>query len=276
MTKFDTDTALVAGGEGVFEGRVSADWAIIMGANGGHLAAMILRAMQLTVPEPGWEPRTLTVHFARAPKDEPFTITTTVERTGRTMANVSARMTQNGKLVVLGIGILSASREGPEFSDISMPEVPPPDGSENVADRMDFAFGRNFDFRVAYGSPNEGDADRAELGVWMRLREPRAVDHLAATQLLDAFAPAVFAKMGRGGGGKAVPTVEMTFHYRETLPVPSDEPGAWHLGIFRTQTARGGFIEEDGWLWNENGILVAQARQLALLPHEAAAAPPRS
>jgi hypothetical protein len=41
----------------------------------------------------------------------------------------------------------------------------------------------------------------------------------------------------------------------------------WHLGIFRTQTARGGFIEEDGWLWSPGGVLLAQARQLALLPH---------
>ena len=46
-----------------------------------------------------------------------------------------------------------------------MPEVPGPDASENVADRMDFAFGRNFDFRIAFGSPNEAASERAELGV---------------------------------------------------------------------------------------------------------------
>jgi acyl-CoA thioesterase len=266
MTKFDTDTGLQQLSEGRFEGRVSPDWSIIIGANGGHLAAMLLRAMQMTVSEP-WDPRTLSVHFARAPLDEPFLIETTVERTGRTMCNLSARMTQDGKLVVLGIGILSAPREGPEFSEVSMPEVPGPDDCESVADRMDFAFGRNFDFRIAFGSPTEGDADRAELGVWMRLREARTVDHLAATQLLDAFAPAVFAKLGRGGGGKAVPTIEMTYHYREALPLPGDEPGTWHLGIFRSQVARQGFVEEDGWLWNPTGVLVAQSRQLALLPN---------
>jgi acyl-CoA thioesterase len=266
VTKFDADTALRRIDDGRFEGAVSPDWAIIIGANGGHLAAMVLRAMQMSVDDSKLEPRSLTVHFARAPKDETFEITTSIERTGRTMSNVSARMTQGGKLVVLGIGILSAPRTGPEFSDISMPDVPGPDASESVADRMDFAFGRNFDFRIAYGSPNEGSSDRAELGVWMRLREPRVVDHLAATQLLDAFAPAVFARLGRGGGGKAVPTIEMTYHYRESLPLAAGEAGAWHLGIFRTQTARQGFIEEDGWLWTADGVLLAQSRQLALLP----------
>lgn len=266
MTKFDTDTALNVLGEGRFEGSISPDWQIIIGANGGHLASMLLRAMRSTVGDAPLEPRSLTVHFVRAPKNEPFTIETSIERTGRTMSNLSARMTQNGKLVILGIGILSAKRDGTEFKDIAMPEVPSPEASENVADRMDFAFGRNFDFRIAYGSPNEGQSERAELGVWMRLREPRVVDQLVATQLLDAFAPAVFAKLGRGGGGKAVPTIEMTYHYRESLPLPDDAPGEWHLGIFRTQLARQGFIEEDGWLWNPSGVLLAQSRQLALLP----------
>lgn len=267
MTKFDDDTALRRIDENRFEGSVSSDWEIIIGANGGHLAAMLLRAMQETASDPELETRSLTVHFARAPKNEPFAIETSIERHGRTMSNLSARMTQDGKLVVLGIAILSVKREGPEFTELSMPEVPPPDASDNVADRMDFPFGRNFDFRIAYGSPNEGGSDRAELGVWMRLRERRIVDELAATQLLDAFAPAVFAKMGRGGGGKAVPTVEMTYHYRESLPLADDPPGQWHLGIFRTQHARQGFIEEDGYLWTPSGVLLAHSRQLALLPH---------
>lgn len=266
MTKFDDDTALNPVGEGRFEGRVSPDWQIIIGANGGHLAAMLLRAMQITVDDPTLEPRSLTVHFTRAPRNDPFAIAATIERTGRTMSNVSARMTQDGKLIALGIGILSAPRTGPEFSDIAMPDVASPEDSEHVPDRTDFPFGRNFDFRIAFGSPNAGASDRAELGVWIRLRVPRLVDHLAATQYLDAFAPAVFAKMGRGGGGKAVPTIEMTYHYRESLPVRDSVAGEWHLGVFRTQIARQGFIEEDGWLWDEHGTLLAQSRQLALLP----------
>lgn len=265
MTKFDEDTALETLGEGRFRGSVSPDWSIIMGANGGHLAAMLLRAMKLSC-DPGLEARSLHVHFARPPKDAPFEITTTIERTGRTMTNLSARMTQDGKLILLAVGILSAPREGPEFSDINMPEVIPPDRIEGVADRGDFAFGRNFDFKIAYGAPDEGTSDRAEIAVWMRLREPRGMDDLAATQLLDAFAPAVFAKLRRGGGGRAVPTIEMTFHFRESTPLADDEPGRWHLGVFRTQTARQGFIEEDGWLWTPGGVLVAQSRQLALLP----------
>lgn len=265
MTKFDDDTALRAIGDGRFEGWVSPDWSIVRGANGGHIAAILLRGIRLGVNDHTREPRSMTVHFARVPRSDAFVIETQIERTGRTMSNVSARFVQDGKVVALAIAVLSTDQRGPEFSDLAMPEVPRPEAIDAVTDREDFPFGRRFDFRRAMG-PEVGEiADRAELGVWMRLREPEAVDHVVATQLMDAFAPAVFAKLGTGGGGAGVPTVEMTFHFRESLPVPDDPPGSWHLGVYRTLHSRGGFIEEDGWLWNEKGVLVAQSRQLALL-----------
>ncbi len=265
MTKFDDETALTELDTGRYEGRISADWSIVRGANGGHIAAIVLRAMYSAVDDPSREPRSLTAHFARVPNNDRFEVEAIVERTGRTMSNVSARMTQDGKLIALAIGAFSSKRDGHDFSELTMPEVAPPGSLEVVADREDFPFGRQFDFRRALGpAPNER-SDRAEIGVWIRLREPQVVDHVVATQLLDAFAPAVFAKLGQGGGGAGVPTVEMTYHYRESLPLADAEPGDWHLGVFRTFTSRGGFIEEDGWLWSEDGVLVAQSRQLAIL-----------
>ena len=120
----------------------------------------------------------------------------------------------------------------------------------------------------AAGIPATRPSTRRTLVSTAPTGRPKAI---AATETalkdLDAFAPAVFAKLGRGGGGKAVPTVEMTYHFRESMPLPGDEPGTWHLGIFRTQLARQGFIEEDGWLWTPSGVLLAQSRQMALLPH---------
>jgi hypothetical protein len=37
------------------------------------------------------------------------------------------------------------------------------------------------------------------------------------------------------------------------------------LGRFLTRLARGGISEEDGELWSEGGVLLAQSRQLAIL-----------
>jgi acyl-CoA thioesterase len=277
MTKFDDDTALATISPGVYEGVVSPDWRIVVGANGGHIAAILLRGMVLAVADDQRTPRALNVHFVRPPKEAAVQVRVVVEREGRTMSNVSARMVQDDKLVALGMAAFSEPRSGPDFSDLRMPEVPPPeklepDGSQpetvriaRVADRIDFPFGHHFDILRALG-PLEGErSERAEIGVWMRLREPQVADHLVATQLLDAYAPAVFAKLGVGGGGSGVPTVEMTYHYREALPLTSAGPDDWYLGVYRTMTSSGGFIEEDGWLWHRSGSLVAQSRQLALL-----------
>ena len=265
-TRFDRDTALVRTADGVYEGRVDGGWRIVRGANGGHMAAIVLRGMMLHDADPDRAPRTLTVHFTRAPKDdEAVSVTVATERTGRTMSTLTARMEQEGKLVAIGLASFSKSRRGPEFAEISMPEVPPPGELEQVTDRPDFPFGRRFDFRRALG-PEPGErSDTAEHGVWMRLREPQMPDYVLITQLCDAWAPAVFARLGEGGGGAGVPTVEMTYHFREVLPQDAALPDDWYLGVFKTTLARGGFIEEEGWLWSSRGTLLAQSRQLAIL-----------
>src|SRR5438552_8853664 len=147
MTKFERDTSLREVGPGRYEGVVSPHWRIVRGANGGHLAAMLLRGMTMEVDDPQRAPVTYTAHFARVPREDLVEVDTSVERAGRTMSTVSGRLTQDGKVIVVGIAAFSTPRTGPDFSELRMPEVPPPDDVEPVADREDFPFGRQFDFR---------------------------------------------------------------------------------------------------------------------------------
>ncbi len=221
---------------------------------------MLLRAMSATVDDPERSPVTYTAHFARVPKETTVTLETTIERTGRTMSTVTGRMMQDGKVQIAGIAAYTTPRAGRDFSDISMPEVPRPDELEQSADRPDFPFGHHFDFR-----PVALTGEAAEVMLWIRPREPQPLDHFVVTQLADAFAPAVFVKLGAGGGGAGVPTIEMTYHFREPLPLAGARDDGFYLAVYRTLTSRGGFIEEDGWLWSADGTLVAQSRQLALL-----------
>ena len=261
MTRFERDTAVTPLGDGRYEATVSPDWRIVRGTNGGHLAAMLLRAMSATIDDPSRTPVTYTAHFARVPKETTVEIETTVERTGRTVSNVSARMLQDGKVQVVGLAAYSTARTGPDFADLSMPEAPRPEDLDQAADRGDFPFGHHFDFRQVPPS----DPSRAEVMLWMRLREPQPLDHPVIVQLADAWAPAVFVKLGAGGGGAGVPTIELTCHFREPLPLAGARDDDWYLAVFRTLTSRAVFIEEDGWLWSRSATLVAQSRQCALL-----------
>src|SRR5436190_13175023 len=101
MSKFERDTSVNEVEAGVFEGHVSRDWWIVFGPNGGFLAAMIVKAMGSAVDDHSRSPRSLTIHYTAAPAEGPVRIRTTIERAGRSLTTVSARMEQDGKLIAL-------------------------------------------------------------------------------------------------------------------------------------------------------------------------------
>ena len=56
-----------------------------------------------------------------------------------------------------------------------------------------------------------------------------------------------------------VPTVELTVHVRRR-PAPG-----WLVGRFATSDLAAGRMIEDGCLWDEQGHLIVQSRQIALV-----------
>ena len=67
-------------GEALFDATVADGWKAGRGPHGGYLAAMLLRALTETVDEPARTPRSLTIHYTRAPDPGPVTIATRIER----------------------------------------------------------------------------------------------------------------------------------------------------------------------------------------------------
>ncbi|HUA73696.1 MAG TPA: acyl-CoA thioesterase domain-containing protein, partial [Solirubrobacteraceae bacterium] len=95
-TVFDRDTAvspLSRAEEAVaFAAEVSPDWRAGRGPHGGYLAAMLLRALTEAIADPSRAPRSLTIHYARAPQPGPVRIAVRIERSGRSLSTLSARM----------------------------------------------------------------------------------------------------------------------------------------------------------------------------------------
>jgi acyl-CoA thioesterase len=261
---FDRETAVRPVGNGRYESDLDRAWWVHRGPNGGYLAAIVLRALTEAVGDPTRAPRSLTVHYAAPPGEGALEIATAIERAGRSLTSCSARLTQNGKLIGLALGAFSPARPGPEFSDLQPPAAPPFDESPVIEPPLDDPLTPDIAFRwenrmVRGGFPLEATGEAA-ITRWIRLPEGRVVDALVAAAITDAVIPAVF---GRVEEQIIVPTVDLTVHFRSSLPLPNAKPDDYVLADFRTNAVAEGFLEEDGEIWSRDRVLLAQSRQLA-------------
>ena len=92
-------------------------------------------------------------------------------------------------------------------------------------------------------------------------------DDRALVFTVDFFPPLVDnpAVFGRIDEQIIVPTVDLTVHFRSSLPLPDATPDDYVLAEFRTNVVAEGFLEEDGVIWSRDGVLLAQSRQLAAI-----------
>jgi len=200
-------------------------------------------------------------HYANPAGSGDVTIATSLDRVGRSMTTCSARVEQDGKLIAIALAAFSAPREGIEFCDLVMPQVP---GPQHYAARPippeSPAIAHRWETRWAIGHPPVPGAPRgarAVAGGWIRLPEGREVDAAVAAALTDAWIPPTFSRVEEP---VFVPTVDLTIHFRDEPPPAYD----WCFVRFVSRHGSGGFIEEDGEIWSRDGRLLAQSRQLAL------------
>ena len=266
-TRFDRDTAVTQLGPGRYQGRIDTGWWIINGPNGGYIAAILLRALLAEVADPLRAPRSLTTHYLRPPAEGPIEIHTVTERSGRSLTTVSARMFQGDKLMAIALGAFALARKGFEFVDRVMPALPPPEATVRIRDASPntVELQRRYDSRLGLGEPFGSGGKQALVGGWIRMEEPRLVDALAVAAFTDSFPPAVFTRAGPADSIGPVPTIDLTIHFRTTLPLPNAGPADRCAVVFTSTAAREGFIEEDSEVWSESGVLLAQSRQLALV-----------
>jgi acyl-CoA thioesterase len=258
---FDDDTGLSPAGDGRFEGSIGDRWWTPRGPLGGYVMAIILRGIQMAVDDASRQPRSLTVQFLRPPEAGPVTVVTTIQRSGRSLTNASARLEQGGETLALAVSALSGPWEGPLLDAAPMPEVDPPGErgtTPNPARDPKPPFLDLLSMQPRFGDAPFSGADNTLTGGWLGLVEERPVDALTVVVLADAWFPAPWPRL------KALapaPTIEMSVYFRAPLPLPD----SLLLGRFDSRLVRDGFFDENGELWAPDGTLVAQSRQLGLL-----------
>ncbi|HEY0517690.1 MAG TPA: thioesterase family protein [Solirubrobacteraceae bacterium] len=267
---FERDTAVQRrpGGDAtaaVFDANVTEGWKAGRGPHGGYLAAMILRALGETVDDEARSPRSLTVHYARAPQPGAVEIATRIERAGRSLSTLSARMEQDGRLIALVVSAFSVPWNGPELNDLPLPDVEPagPEREAGTARRFGApAFTEHLVLQPRFnGAPLSGERRAMLAGAWLGLAEERALDAPALAFFSDALIPSPYFALD---APVMAPTIDLTIHFRTSLPRPGDASDLVFAQV-RSQLVHEGFFEEDGVIWAADGTVLAQSRQLAIL-----------
>lgn len=259
---FREDTRVERVDETTWRCRIAEGWDIGSNANGGYLLAMVGRAVAEATGRP--DPVTTTAHYLAPGKVGEATVTCQLVRSGRRFATASATLSSGGKAILQALGTYSDLREneGPERVDAAPPDLPPPDACPINRPEGDAAspFMRRVDLRLHPDDDGFRSGDPSgepRVRGWFRLTDDEPIDTAALLLAVDAFPPTAFnAKLPVSW----VPTLELTAHVR-TRPAPG-----WLRCAFHSRFVTGGFLEEDGELWDETGRLVAQSRQLALTP----------
>lgn len=275
LTSFDRDTAvrlLPRSGDGAvgaaqFAADVSSDWRAGRGPHGGYLAAMLLRALIEAVADLLRAPRSLTIHYARAPQPGAVSIDVTIERQGRSLSTLSARMEQDGALVALALAAFSVAWDAQEVAELPMPDVAAQDPERKAGIPLFKGappFTSHLIIQPRLGAvPFAGSDAPMEIGSWLGLAEARPIDALSLAFFSDALFSPPFIRLTEPS---TTPTIDLTIHFRTPMPrVAEPDPEELCFARFRSGLIHDGFFEEDGVIWASDGAVLAQSRQLGIV-----------
>jgi acyl-CoA thioesterase len=260
---FDRDTALVLGTSGELRGSLPERWRAGGGPHGGYVAALILRGLTMIVADTSRAPMTLTVHFVRQPAFGPVELHATVERTGRSLTSLSARLTQEGDPIALALAAFAAPITGAEYDELPMPEVEGPwiDRRSLISEQAP-EFVRNLVLQPRFGRPFQSRQDPMVAGGWTGLPGRRPLDALALALFSDAWFSPPYVRLDRFVPS---PTVTLSVYFRARLPRHGAEHEDLCLARFETRLVRDGCFQSDGGIWAPDGTVLAHSHQLQLL-----------
>lgn len=261
---FALATAVHPVGPARYDVEIAEGWDIAGNTNGGYLLSLAGRAMAAAADRP--DPVSVTAHYLAPGRPGPAHVTTSVVRSGRRFSTVEGRLHAAGRdlMAVLGTfgDLTDDSGELGLHVDGEPPDLPDPEDCHLVVPAEPFPppFMGHVELRMHPDDAGffEGRrSGRPLMRGWFRLPDGEPVDTIGLLTAVDAFPPTIFnAELPVGW----TPTLELTAHLR-SRPAPG-----WLACRFATRFVTGGFLEADGEIWDTTGRLVAQSRQLALVP----------
>jgi acyl-CoA thioesterase len=260
-------------GGGTFSATIGPVWTVGPKVHGGCMMAVCAAAAQQAIgPASELAPIALSANYLSALEPGDVQLSTTTRKRGRQVSLVDVQLSQHGRTAVsCAVTLGTPDAKPPRYQDRlalpAMPVEPPADavpvGAGNPPMHV-MNIGQGFDLRIDSSTPFlqnlEGDP---VTRMWLR---PFAADEAQPDTVLyfalmagDITPPVT---MNRGHFGWA-PTVQLTTYLRHR-PAPG-----WLRAIANSRVVGETWFEEDHLIFDANGQVVVQSRQLAMLPKNA-------
>ena len=264
-TQFDRETSLRQVADNRWQPESNDYWGGDAVASGGYSHALAIKAIGLCSEHP--HPATATSHYLRPlVPGLPSEIEVEVMQKSRRVTTARAILRQNDKPCLLTtasyieldthFGIEGERRPAP-------PVLPDPQACIDTSQEFDEADGEGprglfsrIEVRVTQEHASAEGHSFPDMAGWVRFRDGSSADTLVPHMFLDTFPPAIFGEIGYIAW---VPTIEFTTHlHRQPAP-------GWLQGQFAVEVLSNGRMIESGWLWDSEGELVADSRQIAMV-----------
>ena len=263
---FDSAVALVAKGEGVYEGHTSDDFWNFTGPFGGVTAATLLNAVMKHGKRIG-TPVAMTVNYCAPVAKGAFTVTVREVRTNRSTQHWTIELSQpEAGVSVTATAVFAIRRETWSHVPGAMPQSPPPETLPKLPTRGLMEWMQAYDFRFARNmpapprpEPADDDLGPALSHVWMKMQPERPLDFLSLMAISDTFFGRIFhvrKSMIRIG------TVSMTPYFHVDAEEIAAAGSDYVFGTADANVFNKGYSDQVAAMWSRSGRLVATSHQI--------------
>ncbi|GAA1701991.1 thioesterase family protein [Fodinicola feengrottensis] len=255
-------TAVEETGDGRYRVQLDPDWSVVGMLNGGYLNLPMARAAAYASPHP--HVVAITTDYLSAPAAGEAEVRVDTLKTGKTVAYHRTTLVQNDVVTLSSSVITSRLSDEPADTyarEVPLPLVRPEDCRRvpvEIPGGLEYGLMRHVDLRMTPESEaamTQSDGSLAVSG-WVRAADGSPTDPYLALLAVDALPP-VTRTIGRWGWA---PTVQLSTYLR-AVPAPG-----WLRAYMHGDFVSDGWFDEECTVYDENGQLVAQSRQLARVP----------
>ncbi len=260
---FDRAIALTKTADGTWSGQSSPDYANMVGAYGGIVAATLLNSVLCDDRHMG-TPVSQTVNFCTGLGAGAFIVTTKLQRGGKYVQHWNTELTQGDTVIATSSIVMGARGETFAHQPAPIPDVPAALDLDPMGDRVPLEWTRRYDYRFVNGGMETFGKPRDDLGqsqtrVWLADTPNRPLDYLSLAALADCFFLRLIQIRGKM---EPMGTVTLTTHFIATTDDLATQGSDHLLGVVDMNRAQNQFHDQTMQLFATNGTLLASGTQL--------------